>query len=82
MEQEKPKYDPTKKYQWEPSSEFTFNGAEFGLILNTFRSILASQDYQLMQLVEKASEKMEFALIKGVENGTVKEMVEKEKPLN
>ncbi len=75
---ETPKYDPAKKYQWEPTTEFTFNGEEFALVLNTFRAILASGEYQRMQLVERANQKMEANLSKAVESGKVREMLPEE----
>lgn len=67
----KPKYDPSKNYQWEPTTEFVFTGQDFGLILNTFRSILLSAEYQKMKMIEKASARMESALVKAVEEGKV-----------
>lgn len=71
--EDKVKYDPSKGYQWEPTTEFTLNGADFGMILNTFRSVISSSEFKRMKLVEKAHEKLEMIFIKAVEDGLVKE---------
>ena len=37
-------YDANKRYTWTPEDTFTLSGAEFGLILNTVRAYLASEE--------------------------------------
>jgi hypothetical protein len=68
-----PQYDPSKKYRWSPSDEFTFSGSEFGVVLNALRALVSTQEAQRIILADKASEIMEMALARAVENGTVKE---------
>lgn len=69
IETEKPIYDPTKKYRWNPSDNFTISGGEFGVVLNAFRSILNSPDAQRILLAERASQYMEKLMAEAVENG-------------
>ena len=45
------KYDPNNKYGWEKSTPFTLNGNEFGLILNTFRSVLQTPEAQKIKQI-------------------------------
>jgi len=37
-------YDPNKRYTWGPDSKFEISGQDFGLILNTVRTFLASEE--------------------------------------
>lgn len=68
------KYDAKKQYKWEPDTVFSMSGNEFGLILNTFRSILQKPEAQEILLVNEASKAAEDVLRKSVENGLVEEM--------
>ena len=68
-----PKYDPNKGYGWEPGSTFVFSGEEFGVILNSIRSILRSPEAQKIMLAMKADEAVEKALSRAVEAGVAKE---------
>ena len=70
---EKLNYDPNKKYSWTPDDSFIFSGAEFGILLNSFRAILSTQDAQRILLADKANDIVENALAKAVEAGIVKE---------
>ena len=69
-------YDPNKKYQWTPNDKFEFSGAEFGVLLNALRAILASEEAQRILLAERANDIIENVLAKSVEKGNVKEVVE------
>ena len=71
------KYDPAKKYRWEPTTVFPLSGEEFGVILNSLRAILNSPDSQRILLANKANEAIENALSKAVQAGLVKEDVKK-----
>lgn len=75
--QEYHKYDPSKKYRWEPSTVFPLSGEEFGVILNSLRAILNSPEAQRILLANKANEAIENALAKAVQVGFVKEDVKK-----
>ena len=69
-----PQFDPKKKYTWDPSSTFTLSGAEFGFILNTFRSILGTPEAQNIMRTIDAAEIVEGLLIKAVESGSAVEV--------
>lgn len=68
------KYDPMKQYKWEPDTKFTMKGNEFGLILNTFRTILNSPEARQILLIKEANEVAETVLAKNVEDGIVSEL--------
>lgn len=67
-------YDPSKKYQWTPEDTFTISGAEFALLLNSFRAILSSEESQKVLLAQKASDVLENQLKIAVETGRAKEV--------
>lgn len=76
------KYDPNVKYGWDKSTPFTLNGNEFGIILNTFRSILASPESQKVLMMNQASNAMEQVLARNVESGAIEPAEEEESPVN
>ena len=67
-------YDPSKRYTWTPEDTFTLTGQQFGLILNTVRSYLSSEEAARFQLMMQANEVIEKLMIEGVENDTIKEV--------
>jgi len=67
-------YDPSKRYTWTPEDTFTLTGQQFGLILNTVRSYLSSEEAARFQLMVQANEVIEKLMIEGVENDTIKEV--------
>jgi len=69
-------YDPNKKYTWTPEDQFTLNGGEFGLLLNTLRSILNTQEASRILLANEANNIIEGKLAQAVEAGVVKEAPE------
>jgi hypothetical protein len=69
-------YDPAKRYTWTPEDTFTLTGQQFGLILNTVRAYLSSEEAARFQLMVQANEVIEKLMIDGVENDTIKEVVE------
>lgn len=75
------KYDPNVKYGWDKSTPFTLNGNEFGLILNTFRNILASPESQKVLMMNQASNAMESVLARNVESGAIEPAEEEESPI-
>lgn len=77
--EEKPKFDPSKNYQWKPDAEFVLSGAEYDLLYKALRSNL--QDPQFVAHVNqfKALEFLETVFIKGVESGVITE-IEDPKP--
>ena len=69
-------YDPAKRYTWTPEDTFTLTGAQFGLILNTVRAYLSSEEAARFQLMMQANEVIEKLMISGVESDMIKEVVE------
>ena len=69
-------YDPNKRYTWTPEDTFTLSGQQFGLILNTVRSYLSSEEAARFQLMMQANEVIEKLMIEGVEADIVKEVIE------
>lgn len=69
-------YDPAKKYTWTPEDTFTMSGQDFGLILNTVRSYLSSEEAARFQLMMKTNEVIEKLMIEGVEADVIKEVIE------
>lgn len=67
------KYDPNKQYKWELETEFKMSGNEFGLILNTFRSILKTPEAQKILLINEANNVIEGVLERSVEEDLVQE---------
>jgi len=72
-------YDANKRYTWTPEDTFTLSGAEFGLILNTVRAYLASEEAARFQLMVQTNEAIEKVMSRAVEADVVKE-VEEPKP--
>jgi hypothetical protein len=69
-------YDPNKKYTWTPDDSFVLSGSEFGLILNTLRAIINTQEAARILLAAQATEAVENSLAKAVEDGIAKEVIE------
>jgi len=67
-------YDPAKRYTWTPEDVFEISGQDFGLILNTVRSYLSSEEAARFQLMMKANEVIEKLMIAGVEADIIKEV--------
>ena len=73
------KYDPNKKWQWSNEDKFEISGHDFGLFLNTLRSILSTEEARKILLAERASESIEKIMAEYVERGVIKEVVEQAK---
>ena len=71
-----PKFDPTKKYAWSPETNFTISGNDFGLLLNTLRSITSTKEAQTIILAHEAGDVLEKTLASGVESGIIVEIPE------
>lgn len=71
-------YDPNKKYSWTPEDTFTLSGGEFGLVLNTLRAIISTQEASRILLANQANSVIEGALARAVEAGVVVEAPEEE----
>lgn len=73
-------YKPDKTYQWNPEETFSISGREFGLILNSIRAILNTEQAQQILLASRTNEILEKIMEENVRNGkiTEKEQVKKE----
>jgi hypothetical protein len=69
-------YDPNKRYSWSPEDKFELSGREFGLILNTLRAILNTEEAAKIILAQQANAAIEAVMAKGVEADIVKEAIE------
>jgi hypothetical protein len=69
-------YDPNKRYTWQPEDKFEFNGREFGLILNSLRALLNTEEAAKILLAQQANAAIEAVMAKGVEADIVKETIE------
>ena len=69
-------YDPNKRYSWGPEDKFELSGREFGLILNTLRAILNTEEAAKIILAQQANAAIEGVMAKGVELDIVKEAME------
>jgi len=67
-------YDPAKRYTWTPEDRFELTGQQFGLILNTVRAYLSSEEAARFQLMMQANQVIEELMIKGVETDIIKEV--------
>jgi hypothetical protein len=67
-------YNPSSRYTWTPEDTFTLTGAQFGLILNTVRAYLSSEEASRFQLMVQANEVVEKLMVEGVESDTIKEV--------
>jgi hypothetical protein len=73
---EKIKYDPTKRYTWTPSDEFTLTGEQFGLILNSIRSTISTPEALRILTASEANNALETIIARAVEEGIVTEIPE------
>ena len=69
-------YDPNKRYTWGPEDKFEMNGREFGLILNSLRAVLNTEEAAKILLAQQANAAIEGIMAKGVEADIVKEVLE------
>ncbi len=73
-------YDPNKRYTWGPDSKFELSGQDFGLILNTVRTFLATEEAGKYQLMMRTNEIIEKLMKEGVTNEVIVEAPETEAP--
>ncbi|MAO23593.1 MAG: hypothetical protein CMJ25_22835 [Phycisphaerae bacterium] len=66
-------YDPNKRYTWGPDSKFELSGQDFGLILNTIRTFLGTEEAGRYQLMTRANDIIERLMEEGVKNDVVVE---------
>ena len=71
-------YDPTKNYTWNPDTKFVLSGQDLGLILNTLRGILATQEATNAIMAYEANKRIESLVAKSVEDGSIYEIISSE----
>ena len=64
-------YNPNAQYQWNPDEQFTISGREFGLILNTIRALLSTEQAQQILLAARTNDVLEKLMKENVENGKI-----------
>jgi hypothetical protein len=69
-------YNPNAKYTWTPEDTFTLSGQDFGLILNTVRAYLSSEEAARFQLMIQTNQVIEKIMKEAVENDVIKEVEE------
>jgi len=70
---EKTAYDPNKNYSWQPEDVFEMNGKDFGLLLNTVRAILSTEQAAHIRLALQCNDAIEGIMHTAIEKGIVKE---------
>lgn len=75
-------YDPNKKYTWTPNDQFTLNGSEFGLILNSLRATISTAEAARILLANEANQVVESVLARAVEADVVKEVADEPQQAN
>lgn len=68
-------YDPKKQYTWAITEEFILTGGEFGLVLNSIRAILNTEEAAKILLAHEAAQAIEKIMAEAVSTGVVKEKV-------
>jgi len=69
-------YDANKKYTWSPEDKFELSGRDFGLILNTIRAILNTEEAAKILLANQTNQVIEKIMAEAVEADVIKEAVE------
>lgn len=70
---EKTVYDQNKNYTWQPEDIFEMNGKDFGLLLNTVRAILGTEQAAHIRLALQCNDAIEGIMHTAVEKGVAKE---------
>lgn len=68
-------FNPEKQYTWQQDDVFEMSGKDFGLILNTFRAILNTEEASRVIATHRASVVMEAVLAQNIERGIGKEVM-------
>jgi len=66
-------YDPKKDWEWAPDATFELSGGEFGVLLNTMRSILNTPEAERILKAARSSVLLEEMLARAVSSGVAKE---------
>lgn len=76
VEQDVPKYDPSKSYKWEPTDKFILSGLEFDQIFKSLRALSQAPEFQQFLALQAGLKTVEEVFIQAVEAGVVVEMKE------
>ena len=68
-------FNPNFKYNWKPETQFTLDGKEFALVLNSLRAFLSTDNSKAVLAALDASKVVESLLVKAVERGEATEVV-------
>jgi hypothetical protein len=68
-------YNPNSKYTWTPEDRFELTGQEFGLILNTVRAYMGSEEAAKFQLMSQTNQVIERVMKQYVEADVIKEVI-------
>ena len=68
-------YNADSRYTWTPEDTFTLSGQDFGLILNTVRAYLSSEEAARFQLMIQTNQVIEKVMKQSVEDGIIKEVI-------
>jgi hypothetical protein len=81
LQQQGPKFDPTKKYTWGTDAKFVLDGGDFGMLLNAMRAVINTKEAQTILLAKQAEDVLEETLAAAVEAGVVVEVPENKSSL-
>jgi hypothetical protein len=73
---EKIVYNPNKNYSWEPEDKFEMSGKDFGLLLNTMRAIVGTEQASHIRLALQCNDAIEGIMATAVAQGIVKEVAD------
>ena len=67
----KPKFDSTKNYQWQPTTNFTFSGVEYSIIYSTLKELAYNPNGTSPQAIIAAFNAAHAKLVTGIEEGVI-----------
>lgn len=67
-------YFPEKQYTWKADDKFELSGQDFGLIINTIKSLINTEEAKKYQLLFKVNELLENSVKESVENNIAQEI--------
>lgn len=71
-------YDRNKQYSWGPNDKFEISGAELGMVSKFLRAMLSTEEAAKILLAQQTNIAIESIIARGVEEGTIKEIVQPE----
>lgn len=74
-EPQKPKFDPSKSYQWNDGDIFYLKGREFGALINNLKAIATSEVAQIFRTIDRLIPILNDVLATQVSAGIAKEII-------